>query len=847
MCLGLKYQMSRNNTSSNYRMKIKPFFKLFILVGVLLISSKLSGQKKYYVSNGSNGKHQYATIHHALNAVDKQIKRSGYPKQGIEIIIKDGYYKIDKSIRITKNLSGSKKNPLVIKAENPNNVRFFGGHILDLNEFKNFNPKKAPFQLVDEKAASKIKVLDFKKTSIKKSDLGDFVKHGYGFEKNPYYTTPAMLWVDHQRMHLSRWPNIDEYNEYYDNTNQFNGRFKDVFIKGAVSLTNVIDKGQKKQNKWYLNKGFLENGGGTFEVAFDRGSQWNFHKKNDEKIWLDGVLSASWEWEYTKIKSIENRRIKLASGSNRGLGFFRKITHFHFENIPEELDTEGEYFMDRENMLLYFYPPYDVKEKTITLSTLEQNMFHVIGASNIKIEGLVLESGRGNAIFINSLKFGGEIKSKSNNILVENCIIRNFNQWGVIIQNSQNSTVNNCDIYNMGAGGVRLGIEKKSFNLVKENNLVTNCKIYEIAFDQKSQVPAITLAGNGNSARNNEIYNTPHFAVKMKYANNCVTEKNYIHDLPKYHHFDGGAVYLATGNQFFNRGNKIAHNYFENISTNGAYLDNYTMGNYVYGNVFYNVGNSTKGSKNAAVYIHGGGQNVVSNNIAINCPFAYKTGSHIIKNFNTANYLNSWYNDAKNHFKKSDKLYADFTQQYPEIKELIYKLHKSPKVILDHVSNQSLKKISSNENRKSQLDMYDLKGANSFFVKDTNNLEWMNWFEIRYQSSTFKNNIYSFSSDEFLPDFEGNDKGAKGAFKLGNESGVFLMAPYKLKVSSKIKKISNHRVVNNHYLKDFPLNIRRSSHSYGLELNSIISFPHISNFKDINLKEIGINKSIGKD
>ena len=74
--------------------------------------------------------------------------------------------------------------------------------------------------------------------------------------------------------------------------------------------------------------------------------------------------------------------------------------------------------MDRENMLLYFYPPYDVKEKTITLSTLEQNMFHVIGASNIKIEGLVLESGRGNAIFINSLKFGGEIKSKSNNILV---------------------------------------------------------------------------------------------------------------------------------------------------------------------------------------------------------------------------------------------------------------------------------------------------------------------------------------------------------------------------------------------------------------------------------------------
>ena len=69
------------------------------------------------------------------------------------------------------------------KLKTQTSVRFFGGHILDLNEFKNFNPKKAPFQLVDEKAASKIKVLDLKKTSIKKSDLGDFVKHGYGFEK----------------------------------------------------------------------------------------------------------------------------------------------------------------------------------------------------------------------------------------------------------------------------------------------------------------------------------------------------------------------------------------------------------------------------------------------------------------------------------------------------------------------------------------------------------------------------------------------------------------------------------------------------------------------------------------
>ena len=44
-------------------------------------------------------------------------------------------------------------------------------------------------------------------------------------------------------------------------------------------------------------------------------------QKNDEKIWLDGVLSASWEWEYQKLNLLKIEEIKLASGSNRGLGF----------------------------------------------------------------------------------------------------------------------------------------------------------------------------------------------------------------------------------------------------------------------------------------------------------------------------------------------------------------------------------------------------------------------------------------------------------------------------------------------------------------------------------------------
>lgn len=814
--------------------------QLLLFVSVLYCVN-FNAQEKYFVAKEKNGGNTFSDIYKALDVISKKVLKEGYPSNGIEIIIKDGYYKIDKTIEIDKNLNGTFQNSLVIKAENPGKVHFFGGEILTLNEFKSFNAKKAGFNLTDKKAEAKIKVFDLKKAGIKRTELGSFFKHGYGFEKNPNFTTPAMLWVDGERMHLSRWPNLNENNEYYDNVNQFKGKFSDVNIKGAVSLLSIADKGKKKPNMWFKNKDYLENSGGTFTVAFDHAASWEFYKKNEEKIWLDGVLSASWEWEYTKVKRIEKRNITLATGANRSLGFFRKVTHFHFENVPEELDTQGEYFIDREKMLLYFYLPDDIKGKTITLSTLNGDMINIKGASNIRIEGLVLESGRGNGINIVNDARWKKVITQSNNIVVESCTIRNFNQWGILVQGPFNSKVNNCHIYNLGAGGVKLGKDVKSFKLEKENNVASNNKIHDIAFDQKSQVPGITLAGCGNIARNNEIYDTPHFAIKMKFANDCIAENNYMHDLPQYHHFDGGALYLATGGQFYNRGNQIRDNYFENIATNGAYLDNYTMGNSVFGNVFYNVGNSTKGSKNGAVYIHGGGQNIVENNIAIDCPYAYKTGSHIVKAPNTTNYLNLWYQDAEL-FKLGSPLYTKYVSHYPALKDFLHKLHNSPDVINKHVENKNIKAISSPKNKKSQINFYDLKGVEAHLNRDALTANWLNWFQLRYQSTTFKNNAYVFTSEKYVPNFNGVAKGVKGAFKLGGETGVFEMASYNLKQNGRTKKITNHVFQGNKWVKDSLDLFGQYSEDGKFIFNDSIAVASIKGFTHINFSRIGILK-----
>lgn len=813
--------------------------KKLVIVGVLVLMSVFSfAQQQFNVTPKGKGD-SYKSIYEALKAVETLIDKSGYPKEGIEVVIESGYYRIDKTISISKKLSGTFSKPLVIRAAEGADVHFFGGEILNFKDFKAFDANAAGFELSDAKAAEQIRVYDLKANGIKKSALGKFFKHGYGFESNPDFTTPAMLWVDGERMNLSRWPNVDELNPYYDNVNQFKGRFNDVEIKGAVSLTDVTDEGMKKPNMWFKDNEFLENGGGTFTVAFDRASSWKYYNSSSEKVWLDGVLSASWEWEYTKVKAINGRSITLASGPNRKLGFFRKVTHFHFENVPEELDSEGEYFIDRDKMLLYFYPPANIGKKTITLSTLEGNMLEIIGASNIKVEGLVLESGMGNAIVVNNEKQWKKVLTQSFNVEISNCTIRNFNQWGVLVQGPKQSKVNGCHIYNLGAGGVKLGYDYKDFSLDRENNIVSNCEIHHIAFDQKSQVPGITLAGCGNTAANNEIYNTPHFAIKMKFANDCVAEKNYMHNLPEYHHFDGGAVYLATGGQFYNRGNVIKQNYFENIATNGAYLDNYTMGNYVYGNIFNNVGNSTKGSKNAAVYIHGGGQNVVQNNVAIDCPYAYKTGSHIVKASNTTNYLYNWYKDADEFFQPNSEYYNTYTTKYPELKAFLHRLHNSPAVIKTHSKSNTLKQISNPKNRKEQLDVYDLKGAEAHTTLSQINSEWDNWFRIRYQSTKFANNVYAFTSEQFLPDLSK----MMVFYKLGGESGVFEMSPYNLRQEGKLKRLTNHKMVGNlKWSENDNSLIFETTSNNGVILNAKIDLSSKLKFTPIDYSGIGIKK-----
>lgn len=76
--------------------------------------------------------------------------------------------------------------------------------------------------------------------------------------------------------------------------------------------------------------------------------------QDKECIWMAGYFFWDWADSSTPVSFLtDNRALLPAFVSRFGA---RKDAPYYFYNVLEELDTHGEYWLDREKGLLYVYP-----------------------------------------------------------------------------------------------------------------------------------------------------------------------------------------------------------------------------------------------------------------------------------------------------------------------------------------------------------------------------------------------------------------------------------------------------------------------------------------------------------
>ena len=510
-------------------------------------------------ADGTDG--PFASLERARDLL-RQRRQDGSLQSGATVFIRGGIYARESCFELAAQDSGRSGAPVVYRSYQKETPRLSGGRTI------------GPFALVEdpdllrrlpETARSHVLQCDLKKLGI--VDFGRFTSRGFGRPTSPAHLE---LFFQDRRMEVARWPNDDF-----------------ARIEATAGLCPEGDSHGGELDD--LEAGFIYDG--------DRPGRW----QGLEDVWLHGYWAWDWANSYEQLESYDPCTGLIKTRPPHGTYGIKSGQRFYFLNVLEELDRPGEYYLDRASGILYFWPPSPASAAEATVSLLEEPLIRSRDAGHLSIEGLTLECTRGLGIDI----AGGS------DVTIAGCTLRNIGNHAVVVESGHRHAVVGCDIHHTGDSGIRLsGGDRQT--LTPGEHCAVNNHIYSIGEWSRCYQPGIMIQGVGNRIAHNLIHDGPHSGIQLA-GNEHLIEFNHIHHVCQ-ESGDVGAFYM--GRNWTERGIIIRHNFFHHTQGYGmgsmaVYLDDCASGVTVFGNIFYQC--------TRAAFIGGGRNNLVGNNIFVDC------------------------------------------------------------------------------------------------------------------------------------------------------------------------------------------------------------------------------------
>lgn len=490
-----------------------------------------------------------ASVPKAFDALIQLRTESGRPEASARLLIREGFYVLDRPIAATG------ENRLTVAGYTGEKVRLSGAR-----RITQFQPvtDEAVLKRIPEEARKDVVQCDLKAEGI--TDYGKMTARGFG---QPVYSAGLELFFNQKPMQVARWPNT-----------------------GWVRIADVPDGATS----------------GNFVYGGDRPDRW----MGAEDLWIHGFWTWNWADSYAKVAKIDSQNNRIYTSPPHGVYGYSKERRYYAINLIEELDQPGEWYLNRETGVLYFWAPEPVADAEVLVSVADR-LIHFKDCSNCEVVDLTLEGCRGNAVQID----GGQ----SNR--VSHCHIRNVGNTGVILSGGVRNQVTRCELEQLGDGGISIsGGDRRT--LSPGNHLVENNHIHHYNRWSLTYRPAVALEGVAHKVAHNHIHDAPHNAIQL-HGNEHVIEYNVVHHACQ-ETADAGAFYM--GRDWTQRGNIVRYNYFHHIGGKieekyafseamGVYLDDWSSGTVIHGNLFYKSGR--------AILVGGGRDNIVTNNFFIDC------------------------------------------------------------------------------------------------------------------------------------------------------------------------------------------------------------------------------------
>ena len=393
----------------------------------------------------------------------------------------------------------------------------------------------------------------------------------------------------------------------------------------------------------------------TFNYSESNPSRWT----TATDAYVNGYFTADYNYEFAKIVSVDPSAMAIKLNKS-GFQTSRVGARWYARNLLEEIDIPGEWFVDRQTNILYFYPPYSMKDVKFEIVTFHDDpMFRIGSAKNIGFKDITFTKTGGYVMEGNS----------SDGLTVQNC---NFSyvQGAYCIYfggSNFNFLIEENEAYGCGGGFVFCWAGNPNYltpsNCVYQNNHVTGC-----GFNYPSSIIAAFYAGWNNNARNcsigvtikNNVIQDCGTTYAISYPGNEVKILNNEICNVAYNVKDGGVIYVGRARTAY--GFEVAYNFIHHLNKDNymcaLYNDDSYAGASWHHNVIYEAQRST---------IFGlGADSVFNYNLAINCVYPGNLGSRFTWYTNNSEPID----EVKRVINEYDK---SFVETYPQLLEIVNK------------------------------------------------------------------------------------------------------------------------------------------------------------------------------
>ena len=407
-------------------------------------------------------------------------------------------------------------------------------------------------------------------------------------------------------------------------------RFNQLFVNGQRrTRARIPNKGSFLRTDGPASKGDVR----AFYFHEGDVKEWNQLR---EAIF---VVYHSWETSIHHVRSVDTQAclVQLHEPAPWGMGAWERQQRYYVENVFEELDEPGEWYLDRPAGTLYYYPlpgetmaDVEVVAPAVTSTLVSFNGDAAKGeiVEHVHFRGISFLHANAN---LRRLRNPGQgeiyqpgliMATGLRNASFEDCTIAHTGAHGIwLAAGCENNRVQHCHIHDLGGGGVYIGGGWGLHEATATQRIVVDNNFIHDGGHLFHGAHGVWIGKSSyNSVTHNEISNFDYSGISCGWswgfqpssAHHNNLDYNHIHHLGNGDGLgDMGGIYtLGISPGTTERYNHIHHvyNYAHVSHGSGVYPDEGSSEILIENNVVYRV-------RTCPLFQHYGKDNIVRNNI----------------------------------------------------------------------------------------------------------------------------------------------------------------------------------------------------------------------------------------